>query len=106
MCKKFTADERNQMDHTAKNNVIFQMQDRLDKLEQNYGISWDFGANGLNLSKQTMSNWTVWTAERYLSVVYEMMKQCQLERKYIEMKYIDNNDYKFEFYDGKVLTIR
>ena len=45
-----------------------------------------------------------------------MMKQCQLERKYIEikyieikyieMKYIDNNDYKFEFYNGKVLTIR
>ena len=42
-------------------------------------ISRDFGANGLNLSKQTMSNWTVWTAERYLSVVYEMMKQCQLK---------------------------
>lgn len=39
----------------------------------------DFGANGLNLSKQTMSNWTVWTSERYLSVVYEMMKQCQLK---------------------------
>ena len=42
-------------------------------------ISRDFGANGLNLSKQTMSNWTVWTAERYLSVIYEMMKQCQLK---------------------------
>lgn len=36
MCKKFTPDELNQMDHTAKNDVIFQMQDRLDKLEQNY----------------------------------------------------------------------
>ena len=22
------------------------------------------------------------------------------------MEYTDNNDYKFEFYDGKVLTIR
>ena len=32
-------------------------------------ISRDFQANGLNLSKQTMSNWTVWTAERYLSPV-------------------------------------
>ena len=42
-------------------------------------ISRDFGVNGLNLSKQTMSNWTVWTAESYLSVVYEMMKQCQLK---------------------------
>lgn len=36
MCKKFTPNELNQMDHTAKNDVIFQMQDRLDKLEQNY----------------------------------------------------------------------
>ena len=36
MCKKFTPDELNQMEHTAKNDVIFQMQDRLDKLEQNY----------------------------------------------------------------------
>ena len=36
MCKKFTPDELNQMDHRAKNDVIFQMQDRLDKLEQNY----------------------------------------------------------------------
>lgn len=42
-------------------------------------ISRDFEANGLNLSKQTMSNWTVWTAERYLSPVYERMKKCQLE---------------------------
>lgn len=42
-------------------------------------ISRDFKANGLNLSKQTMSNWTVWTAERYLLPVYERMKQRQLE---------------------------
>lgn len=42
-------------------------------------ISRDFEANRLNLSKQTMSNWTVWTAERYLSPVYERMKKCQLE---------------------------
>ena len=33
-------------------------------------ISRDFQANGLNLSKQTMSNWTVWTAERYLLPIY------------------------------------
>ena len=46
MCKKFTPDELNQMDHTAKNDVIFQMQDRLDKLEQNYGISWDLARTG------------------------------------------------------------
>ena len=36
-------------------------------------ISRDFGANGLNLSKQTMSNWTVWSSERYLSVVYDVV---------------------------------
>ena len=33
-------------------------------------ISRDFQANGLNLSQQTMSNWTVWTAERYLLPIY------------------------------------
>lgn len=42
-------------------------------------ISRDFKANGLNLSKQTMSNWTVWTAERYLLPVYKQMKKRQLE---------------------------
>lgn len=42
-------------------------------------ISRDFKANGLNLSKQTMSNWAVWTAERYLLPVYEQMKKRQLE---------------------------
>ena len=42
-------------------------------------IARDFQTNGLNLSKQTMSNWTVWTAERYLRPVYERMKKRQLE---------------------------
>lgn len=42
-------------------------------------ISRDFQANGLNLSKQTMSNWTVWTTERYLKPVYERMRERQLE---------------------------
>ena len=36
MCRKFTADELNTMDHGTKNDVIYQMQDRLDKLEQDY----------------------------------------------------------------------
>ena len=36
MCRKFTADELNTMDHQAKNDVICQMQDRLDKLEHDY----------------------------------------------------------------------
>lgn len=42
-------------------------------------ISRDFNANGLNLSKQTMSNWTVWSAERFFQPVYNLMKQHQLE---------------------------
>ena len=36
MCKKFTPDELNKMDHKTKDDVIYQMQDRLDRLEQNY----------------------------------------------------------------------
>ena len=42
-------------------------------------ISRDFQANGLNLSKQTMSNWMVWTAERYLSPMCDFMRKRQLE---------------------------
>lgn len=42
-------------------------------------ISRDFQANGLNLSKQTMSNWTVWSAERYFKPVYDRMKKRQLQ---------------------------
>lgn len=41
-------------------------------------ISRDFKANGLNLSKQTMSNWTVWSAERYFQPVYDLMKKYQM----------------------------
>ena len=41
-------------------------------------VSRDFKANGLNLSKQTMSNWTVWSAERYFQPVYDLMKAQQL----------------------------
>lgn len=36
MCQKYTPDELNSMDHDAKNEVICQMQDRLDKLEHDY----------------------------------------------------------------------
>lgn len=42
-------------------------------------ISQDFQTNGLNLSRQTMSNWTVWSAERYFLPLYELMKKRQLE---------------------------
>ena len=42
-------------------------------------ISRDFQVNGLNLSKQTMSNWTMWTAEHYLSLVCDFMRKRQLE---------------------------
>ena len=36
MCQKFTADELNTMVHETKNDVIYQMQDRLDRLEHDY----------------------------------------------------------------------
>lgn len=42
-------------------------------------IARDFQCNGLNLSKQTMSNWTVWSSERYLQFVYDLMKEQQLK---------------------------
>lgn len=36
MSRKFTPDELNMMDHESKNDVIYQMQDCLDKLEYDY----------------------------------------------------------------------
>lgn len=42
-------------------------------------VSRDFRANGLNLSKQTMSNWTIWSSERFFQPVYALMKKRQLQ---------------------------
>ncbi len=42
-------------------------------------LSRDFQTNGLHLSKQTMSNWTVAVAERYFLPVYELMKATALK---------------------------
>ena len=42
-------------------------------------IARDFQTNGLNLSKQTMSNWTVNAAEKYFTPVYELMKSTSLK---------------------------
>lgn len=39
----------------------------------------EFQINGMNLSKQTMSNWVVWSAERYFRPVYDLMKKTQLQ---------------------------
>ena len=36
MCKKLTSEELNIMGSKAKDDIIYQMQDRLDKLEQDY----------------------------------------------------------------------
>ena len=36
MCQKYTEEELNTMNHDAKNAVICQMQERLDKLEHDY----------------------------------------------------------------------
>lgn len=42
-------------------------------------IARDFQTNGLRLSKQTMSNWVVWIAERYFSKIYDLMIRRQLQ---------------------------
>jgi len=42
-------------------------------------IARDFQTNGLNLSKQTMSNWTIAAAEKYFTPVYELMKLTSLK---------------------------
>lgn len=39
----------------------------------------EFQTNGLHLSKQTMSNWVVWSAERFFQPVYGLMKRIQLQ---------------------------
>lgn len=44
-------------------------------------IARDFQTNGLNLSKQTMSNWTVAAAEKYFVPVYELMKLTSLKAR-------------------------
>ena len=36
MCKKLTIEELNKLDNTAKDDIIFTLQDRLDSLEKNY----------------------------------------------------------------------
>lgn len=36
MCRKFTEDELNSMNHDAMNEVICQLQNRFDKLGHNY----------------------------------------------------------------------
>ncbi len=36
MCRKFAEDELNRMNHKDKNTVIYELQDRLDKLEHDY----------------------------------------------------------------------
>lgn len=39
----------------------------------------EFQVNGLNLSKQTMSNWVIWSAERYFQPVYDLMRSTELK---------------------------
>lgn len=47
MCQKFTPEQLKNMDTETKDSVIFQMQDRLDKLEHDYE----------NLIEQSRSVW-------------------------------------------------
>ena len=36
MCQKYTPEQLNRMNHETKNDLIYQMQDRLDRLEHDY----------------------------------------------------------------------
>ena len=40
-----------------------------------YRIEQEFARNGVNLSRQTMSNWTISCAERYFAPFYERLRQ-------------------------------
>lgn len=48
-------------------------------------MSRDFKTNGLNLSKQTMSNWTVWSAERFFLPVYHWIRPASLKHMSINV---------------------
>lgn len=40
-----------------------------------YRQEQEFAGNDVNISRQTMANWVITTAERYLSLVYDKMKE-------------------------------
>lgn len=44
-----------------------------------YRQEQEFARNDVNLSRQTMANWVITTAERYLSLVYDRMKEAILK---------------------------
>ena len=75
-------------------------------------ISRDFQANGLNLSKQTMSNWTVWTAERYLLPIYMWVHITGelspvppiIVYEYQKMRHSDHPKAYYKDFDGVLMT--
>jgi len=44
-----------------------------------YRQEQEYIRNGINISRQTMANWVITTAERYISLVYDRIKQEMLE---------------------------
>lgn len=48
-----------------------------------YQIEADFKARGLTLSRQTLSNWVLRTAERYGTPLYERLKEGLLQETYL-----------------------
>ena len=40
-----------------------------------YRQEQEFGRNDVNISRQTMSNWVITVAERYISLVYDRLKE-------------------------------
>lgn len=44
-----------------------------------YRLEQGFRYDGVNVSRQTMSNWVILCSERYLEAVYERLKECLLK---------------------------
>ena len=44
-----------------------------------YRQAQEFARNAVNISRQTMANWVITRAERYLSLVYDRMKEELLD---------------------------
>ena len=49
-----------------------------------YRIEQEFKRNGIEISRQTMSNWVIRCTERYLSLIYDELHRCLLSNPVIQ----------------------
>ena len=98
MCKKFTPDELNQMDHTAKNDVIFQMQDRLAN-QQRFGRQTeklDDIAGQLSFFNEAEANYDETAPEPVMEEVIESAKKRSRKSKKKGQREEDLKDFPQE----------